>query len=86
MNLEGKTLELTFPCEWQYRVVGKNQEQIEAAVKNIFGEKFYKTSLSKSSSSGKFVSINIDTLIESHDERVALHETLRSANEILYVL
>lgn len=86
MNLEDKKLELTFPCEWQYRVVGKSKESIEESVKNIFGNKTHKITVSKSSSSGKFISINIDTVINSHDERLALHETLRSAEEILYVL
>jgi putative lipoic acid-binding regulatory protein len=86
VNLNDKTLELTFPCDWQYRVVGRSKDGIEEAANKIFGGKEYKLAPSKASSSGKFVSFNIDTLVFSHDERLALHEALKKEPAILYVL
>lgn len=85
-SIKDKTLELTFPCDWQYRLVGKNCEEIELAAKNVMGDKTYSLIPSRASSSGKFISLNLNTLIFSHEERLAIHEAIKKESAILYVL
>jgi putative lipoic acid-binding regulatory protein len=84
--IKDKTLELDFPCHWQYKLVGKNGDELAKSVKNIMCEKDFTLTPSRSSLNGKFVSLNLDVTINSHEERLLLHDALNKEPVILYVL
>ena len=84
--LQGKKLELNYPCKWEYRLVGKNEEEIRNIAIKFACEKPYTLNKSNKSSSGKFVSIIFEVLIYSDDERIYFFEELKKQKEIMYVL
>lgn len=84
--LQGKKLELEYPCAWEYRLVGKCEESIKDAITNLAGEKPFSLKPSNKSSGGKFVSIIFEVHVYSEDERLYLYEELRKQKDILYVL
>jgi putative lipoic acid-binding regulatory protein len=86
IDLSDKKLELDYPCDWQYKVVGHNQELIECAMKKIFDKREYKLKLSNVSSKGKFKSFSLNLLVHNEDDRVEIYNQLKDHDDIKYVL
>lgn len=84
--LEGKKLELEYPLSWQYKIVGMNESEMHAKTVHILKEKPFSLTPSKKSSSGKFVSLTLEVIVYSDDERVYIFEELQKAECIKYVL
>ncbi len=84
--LQGKKLELNYPCKWEYRLVGKNEDEIRDVAVRFAKEKPYTLNTSNKSSSGKFVSVIFEVLVFNEDERIYFFEELKKQKEILYVL
>lgn len=84
--LEGKKLELEYPVSWQYKIVGIDESEMHTRAVHILKEKPFSLTPSKKSSSGKFISLTLEVIVYSDDERVYIYEELRKAECIKYVL
>ncbi len=84
--LQGKKLKLDYPCKWEYRLVGKDEDEIKSVATRFAGEKPYTLNSSNKSSSGKFVSVIFEVLIFNDEERLYFFEELKKQKEIMYVL
>lgn len=84
--LEGKKLELEYPVSWQYKLIGMDEAQMHAKTVHILKEKPFSLTPSNKSSSGKFVSLTLEVLVYSDDERLYIYEELRKAECVKYVL
>jgi uncharacterized protein len=84
--LEGKKLELEYPVSWQYKLIGMSHNEIHAHAVHVLKEKPFSLTPSNTSSSGKFVSVTLEVLVYSDDERLYIYEELRTAECIKYVL
>ncbi len=79
-------LELEYPCDWRYKVIGHEREALEKAIKEVILERAHKTNHSKSSSGGKYVSINLDLLVQNEDDRKFIYEALKAHQHVKMVL
>ena len=86
IDLSKEKLELNYPCDWEYKVVGHDQEMIECALKSLFDDRDYKIELSNVSSKGKFKSFCLNLLVHSEDDRVEIYKQLKDHCDIKYVL
>ncbi len=84
-DINGKKPEITYPCEWKYKIISKHDDP-SSAIKSVLGKKEYKLSASNNSKSGKYKGHNLSTLVMSEDERVAIFEELRAHKDIKFVL
>lgn len=84
--LEGKKLELEYPVSWQYKLIGMDEGEMHAKTVHILKEKPFSLTPSNKSSSGKFVSLTLEVLVYSEDERLYIYEELRKAECIKYIL
>ncbi|MDD3466721.1 MAG: DUF493 domain-containing protein [Campylobacterales bacterium] len=84
--LEGKKLELEYPVSWQYKIIGMDEDEMHARAVHILKEKPFSLTPSNKSSSGKFVSLTLEVMVYSDDERVFIYEELKQAECIKYVL
>ena len=86
--------DLVYPCPWTYKVVGDDEDDLRRAVKvmlavcldRVSGERPYELGLSRTSSGGKYVSLNLTLEVRSEEERDALHAGLKECPEVLMVL
>lgn len=85
ISLDNKKLDLSFPCDWEYRVIGEFKERIEVAVFEIV-DREYDLKPSKTSKKGKYQSFSIKVNIQSDEERVTIFEKLKSHSDIKMVL
>lgn len=86
INDTTQKLELEYPCNWCYKVVAYERAGIEIAAMEIFGERKYSLNPSKTSSGGKYISMNLELLVHNEDERTYFYETLKAHPHIKMVL
>jgi putative lipoic acid-binding regulatory protein len=85
-KLKGKKLELEYPCNWCYKVIGNDKESVTNAVKDVLDEREHKLTHSNASKGGKYVSMNLDMLVHNEDDRQFIYEALKKHNDVKMVL
>ena len=88
MNLKDdrEKLQLEYPCEWNYKIIGFNQDGIQSAISEIIATKPYRVTFSNKSKKGKYLSLSLDLTVESEAERNAIYTALKNRPEIKMVL
>jgi len=85
-DLSKEKLELNYPCNWKYKVIGKSESDVKSAVKEILDVREYTLKASKSSKKGKFVSFTLELLVHNEDDRKTLYDVLCDHEKIKMVL
>lgn len=79
---------ITYPVEWEYKVIGLKEENLEEIVADIFKklDKPYKIEHSKESKEGKYRSLKIEANVESEGERLKIFQKLKESPNLMFVL
>ncbi len=85
-DLSQHTLELDYPCSWQYKVVIRHEQTIEDIIKNILKQRAHNIKPSKKSSGGKFKSYTLEILVHNEDDRKELYQLLMNHEHIKMVV
>jgi putative lipoic acid-binding regulatory protein len=86
INDSQKKLELTYPCSWSYKLIGYEKEAIQKAIHEVIIEREHSLEHSNSSKTGKYVSMNLELVIQNEDERNFIYEALKAHQNIKMVL
>ncbi len=86
IDLSKEKLELNYPCNWVYKVIGLSQKDVKSAIDDILEKREYKLKASKTSSKGKFQSFNLELLVHNDDDRTTIYEMLGKHAKIKMVL
>lgn len=86
LNDSEKKLELEYPCTWSYKLIGHEKEAIQKAIHDVILEREHTLKHSNNSKSGKYVSMNLDLVIQNEDERNFIYEALKAHQKIRMVL
>ncbi len=86
MDLSKIKLEITYPAKWQYKVVGTNRAMLEREVIDVVFEKDYTISFSHASSGGKYVSLSVDVVVDSEEERNLIFQRLTGLKSVARVI
>lgn len=86
IDLSKEKLELTYPCVWNYKLIGLSEIGVRTAIGDVILEKPHKLLPSKVSRSGKFQSFDLELIVHCEDERIMIFESLRAHSEIKMVL
>jgi putative lipoic acid-binding regulatory protein len=85
-NHKQPKLELDYPCQWKYKLIGEEEAKMIEAVCEVISEKEHNIEHSNSSKSGKYISLNLDLLVHNEDERNFIYEALKAHQNIKMVL
>lgn len=77
---------MEYPCPWTYKIIGKDQEGLKAAIAQVMQDQAYTVALSNSSAQGKYHCLNVQVIIPSEAVRLALHESLCNHHSVMLVL
>lgn len=69
-------LQLTYPCEWHYVVIGASETELRIAIKEIVSNRSHTVALSNTSASGKYVSLKVLVVVYDDEERVGIYDAL----------
>ena len=78
--------QIDYPCPWEYRIIGQDAAKLRQAVAAVLGTRQYSIRPSHESSSGKYVSLSVETIVPDEAYRLDTFESLRSHVDIRMVL
>ncbi|PIE59515.1 MAG: DUF493 domain-containing protein [Desulfobulbus propionicus] len=86
-HLQGQKLDISYPCPWQYTIIGWDRTAVTKAVAAIAGEEGgYILTDSRSSSKGKYISMNLELILASEEMRLSLYRQLSEHAAVKLVL
>jgi len=77
---------IDYPCQWLYKVIGTDGEQLRQAIAGIISDIPCEINLSNTSSSGKYLCLNLEITVHSEEERNSLYLDLKSHPHVKIVL
>ena len=77
--------EITYPCDWQYKVIGEDPTAITRAITTICPGTI-SISPSKTSTSGKYCSLNVEIEVTDEASRLAVYQNLKNHIAVKVVL
>ena len=77
--------EINYPTKWGFKIIGKDKDKIEEAIKSVFGDKEHSCKFSNVSKNGKFNSYSAECVVDSEEERDKLYKAFNDHDDINYV-
>lgn len=79
-------VELEYPCPWVYKVIGREQEELRAAIAEIVQARECLVSLSNSSSGGKYLCLDVELVVLNAEDREAQYCAFKGHAAVVMVL
>ncbi len=86
IDLSKHEIELSYPCSWSYRVVGRDEQIVRRAIAEIVQERKHSVERSNESATGKYVSLKLTLIVVSADDRTDVFDALRRHHDVKLVL
>lgn len=86
ISLDDKKLELTYPCNWNYKVIIEAHIKISTITASVLGEREHTVRKSNNSKNGKYKSHNVSLLVHNDDDRQMIFEQLKGHKDVKMVL
>ncbi len=84
--MEDKKPAIAYPCQWDFRIIGRDSVAIRQAVREVVGETLYRLDESHVSSGGKYCSMALAVDVRDEDHRDAIFMALRNHKDVILVL
>lgn len=85
-SFAGCKLKLEYPCVWQYKVIGRDKNQLELVILDIFAGCSCEIKYSNTSKTGKYHSYAIDLEVSDDENRLGYYQRLKSYSHVLMVI
>ena len=85
-QFDKQKLELIYPCQWEYTLIGHNQERIRQAVDEVIPDLAYSLKPANSSRTGKYCSLHLEVTVIDEGMRNGIHLALKEHRDIIMVL
>ena len=76
---------IDYPCLWLYKVIGSDEAKMRAAIADVITGAWEITA-SRSSATGKYLTLNVAVQVEEEETRIAIYEALRKEPSVKMVL
>ncbi|MEA3384613.1 MAG: DUF493 domain-containing protein [Campylobacterota bacterium] len=86
IDLSKHKLELDYPCNWEYKVVTKCEDDINCIIKEVINDRQHGIKPSKVSSKGKFQSHTLELVVHNEEDRQEIHKLLNAHSNIKMVV
>ena len=84
--LDGKKPDIKYPCPWGYKVIGLDEQAVRAAVRECLPDIDPEVTVSRTSGSGKYVSLNLTVTVTDEAHRNAVFAALANHSDIRLVI
>lgn len=86
LDSDSKKPKIDYPCEWQYKVIGTDVDEMIKAIELAVVGMDYKISSSNVSSKGKYFSLNLKVIVTSEAIRDIIFEKIKTNEFVKMVL
>jgi putative lipoic acid-binding regulatory protein len=76
--------DITYPRSWSYRVIGLNKDDMTRDIKIIMASRKY--ALEDANKKGKYISLHLELIVSSEDERNGTFAALKGCDSVTMVL
>ncbi len=76
---------IDYPCEWIYKVIGRDKESVDSAIANIIQDNVYHINVSNTSKTGKYLSFNVKVMVDDEVYRNNIYHELKEHDDIKFV-
>ena len=77
---------IEYPCEWGYKIIGTDNNKLEAVIFEVMGSRSYKNKGRNSSSKGKFHALSTACQVESQEDRDTLFKAFQDHKDVKMVI
>lgn len=78
--------DIEYPCHWQYRLIGEERTTILQAIQTVVNLETCTVSDGNVSSGGRYVSISVEVMVTSEENRLDLYNRFAADPAIRMVL
>jgi putative lipoic acid-binding regulatory protein len=71
-------VQLQYPCQWLYKVVGADREKLNQALLDTVSNDSCRITYSSSSRTGRYHCLNLEVTVQNEDERNSIYQTLKA--------
>jgi len=84
-NINNQEVDVDYPCEWLYKVIGSDKESVHNAVAGIIQDREYRINESNTSRTGKYLSFNVTVMVSDEAYRNNIYQALKGHDDIKFV-
>lgn len=66
-------LKLSYPCEWPYVIIGRSENELRDAIRQIVYNRTHTVTFSHASAHGRYVSLKVLVVVHSDDDRIGIY-------------
>ena len=85
-NLNNQKVEITYPREWEIKIIGSDEKTMRDSTDCILKERSYTVLRSNTSRTGKYLTLKIKLILQSAEEKQDIYAKYSSDKEIKFVL
>lgn len=78
--------QIDYPCEWGFKLIGKDQKALEETIADILSHKEYRCHFGNASRNGKFISYNAYCEVDDETERNTIFKAFESHKDVNMVM
>lgn len=86
LNSCTQKVEMEYPCPWVYKIIGREQEELRAAIAEVVQARECLVSLSNSSSGGKYFCLDVELVVISAEDRESQYRAFKGHPAVVMVL
>jgi putative lipoic acid-binding regulatory protein len=85
IEISGKP-DISYPTNWGYKIIGLDEMSLRKSIDEVLEKFEYNLQFSKKSSKGKFISLNLNLIVQSEEERDLIFNKLKNSPNIKMVI
>lgn len=79
-------VELVYPCFWGYKIIGREYEELRAAIVEVVQARECMVTLANSSSGGKYLCLDVQLVVVSAEDRECQYLAFKGHPAVVMVL
>jgi putative lipoic acid-binding regulatory protein len=84
-HIHNQEVKIDYPCEWLYKVIGRDKKSVHNAVACIIQDREYHINDSNTSKTGKYRSFNVTVMVSDEAYRNSIYQAFKGHDDIKFV-
>lgn len=77
---------IKYPCSWVFKIIGTNEAALRKAIATVTGKKDLLITKSNTSSGGKYISLNLEVIVDDDETRLKYYQHLKNHAAVKVVM
>lgn len=78
--------DIDYPCPWSYRIIGKDENRLRAAIDDVAFALHYSVTRANTSRTGRYLSLHLQVKVDGDEQRRDIFRRLAAHPDVAWVL